>query len=145
MGPIWCYEDEVTSARLLLEVALVALLWQWYLETSCFLVFEEAGLCRDFAILCSCQVLLLWKYGQDKTTKQWIGKGEPIPKKANSVPSIGKVVATVSGDVKGIVLVLLEKGRDNSHWICWRKLGLAKRKVLFDQEPQGYQGDNQHP
>lgn len=43
-------------------------------------------------------------------SKQWVGKGESAPKKAKTVPSAGKVMATVFWDSQGIILIdYLEK------------------------------------
>src|SRR5436190_5083057 len=45
-------------------------------------------------------------------SKQWTAKGEPTPKKAKTVLSAGKVMATVFWDSHGIVLIdYLEKGK----------------------------------
>jgi histone-lysine N-methyltransferase SETMAR len=47
-----------------------------------------------------------------KQSKQWIAKGEPCPKKAKTVKSAGKVMATVFWDARGIIFVdYLEKGK----------------------------------
>jgi histone-lysine N-methyltransferase SETMAR len=44
--------------------------------------------------------------------KQWISTGEPAPKKAKTVKSAGKVMATVFWDARGIILIdYLEKGK----------------------------------
>ena len=45
-------------------------------------------------------------------SKQWMHHGSPPPKKAKSVPSAGKVMATVFWDAEGILLIdYLEKGK----------------------------------
>lgn len=45
-------------------------------------------------------------------SKQWIAKGEPAPKKAKTVSSAGKVMASVFWDSRGIILIdYLEKGK----------------------------------
>jgi hypothetical protein len=38
-------------------------------------------------------------------SKQWIGAGESVPKKAKTVPSAGKVMAAVFWDSRGVVLI----------------------------------------
>ena len=45
-------------------------------------------------------------------SKQWTAPGEPAPKKAKTVPSAGKVMATVFWDSKGVIYInYLEKGK----------------------------------
>ena len=45
-------------------------------------------------------------------SKQWTFKGESAPKKAKTVPSAGKVMATIFWDSQGVILIdYLEKGR----------------------------------
>ena len=42
----------------------------------------------------------------------WIGLGESAPKKAKTVPSAGKVMATIFWDSHGIILInYLQKGK----------------------------------
>jgi hypothetical protein len=38
-------------------------------------------------------------------SKQWIGAGESVPRKAKTVPSAGKVMAAVFWDSRGVVLI----------------------------------------
>jgi len=46
-----------------------------------------------------------------KQSKQWTSPGEPAPKKAETVPSAGKVMATVFCDSQGVIYIdYLEKG-----------------------------------
>lgn len=45
-------------------------------------------------------------------SKQWVAKGEPAPKKAKTVPSAGKVMATVFWDTQGVILIdYLQRGK----------------------------------
>ena len=45
-------------------------------------------------------------------SKRWTGKGEPTPKKAKTVFSAGKVMATVFRDSHGVILIYyLQKGK----------------------------------
>jgi hypothetical protein len=45
-------------------------------------------------------------------SKQWITSGESAPKKAKTIPSAGKVMATAFWDSQGIILIdYLEKGK----------------------------------
>lgn len=45
-------------------------------------------------------------------SKQWVIKGESAPKKAKTVPSAGKIMATVFWDSQGIIFIdYLEKGK----------------------------------
>lgn len=47
-----------------------------------------------------------------RQSKQWIFPGESAPKKAKTVPSAGKVMATIFWDSKGIILIdYLQKGK----------------------------------
>ena len=47
-----------------------------------------------------------------RQSKQWILPGESAPKKAKTVPSAGKVMATIFWDSKGIIhMDFLQKGR----------------------------------
>ena len=77
-------------------------------------------------------------------SKQWTARGEPVPKKAKTVLSAGKVMATVFWDAKGILLVdYLEKGKTiNGQYyanlldqlkekIREQRPGLAKKKCCF--------------
>lgn len=80
-------------------------------------------------------------------SKQWVGPGECAPKKAKTVPSAGKVMATVFWDSRGVVLIdYLEKGRTITgeyyaslldklnDAIQAKRPHLAKKKVLFHQD-----------
>jgi histone-lysine N-methyltransferase SETMAR len=80
-------------------------------------------------------------------SKQWTSPGEPAPKKAKTVPSAGKVMATVFWDSGGIIFTdYLEKGRTITgqyyadllgrfHPELMRKRAhLAKKKVLFHHD-----------
>jgi [histone H3]-lysine36 N-dimethyltransferase SETMAR len=45
-------------------------------------------------------------------SKQWTARGESTPKKAKTVPSAGKVMATIFWDSQGVILIdYLQKGR----------------------------------
>lgn len=80
-------------------------------------------------------------------SKQWIGPGESAPKKAKTVPSAGKVMATVFWDSRGVVLIdYLEQGRTitGAYYsslldklndaIKVKRPHLAKKRVLFHQD-----------
>jgi len=80
-------------------------------------------------------------------SKQWTSPGEPAPKKAKTVPSAGKVMATVFWDSRGIIFTdYLEKGRTITGQYYADLLGrfdaelmrkrphLAKKKVLFHHD-----------
>jgi [histone H3]-lysine36 N-dimethyltransferase SETMAR len=80
-------------------------------------------------------------------SKQWTHKGSPPPKKAKTVLSAGKVMASVFWDSHGIILVdYLEKGKtingeyyanllqQLSDKIKEKRPHLAKKKVLFHQD-----------
>jgi len=48
----------------------------------------------------------------NEQSKQWTSLGEPAPKKAKTVPSAGKVMATVFWDSQGVIYIdYLEKGK----------------------------------
>jgi len=80
-------------------------------------------------------------------SKQWTEKGESAPKKAKTVPSAGKVMASVFWDARGIIFIdYLQKGRTiNGEYYAnlLQRLGdeikeqrphVAKKKVLFHQD-----------
>lgn len=80
-------------------------------------------------------------------SKQWIGPGESAPKKAKSVLSANKVMASVFWDAKGIIFIdYLEKGRSItgeyyasllqrlSDEIKKKRPHLARKKVLFHHD-----------
>lgn len=80
-------------------------------------------------------------------SKQWTAKGEPAPKKAKTVPSAGKVLASVFWDAKGVLFVdYLQKGKtingvyyatlldELKKNIEEKRPGLAKKKILFHQD-----------
>jgi histone-lysine N-methyltransferase SETMAR len=80
-------------------------------------------------------------------SKQWTEVGCSAPKKTRSVPSAGKVMASVSWDAEGILFIdYLEKGKTitgeyysilltrldkNIHE---KSLGLQKKKIIFHQD-----------
>jgi histone-lysine N-methyltransferase SETMAR len=79
-------------------------------------------------------------------SKQWTSPGKQAPKKAKTVPSARKVMATISWDSKGIIFIdYLKKGRTITGQYydqLWGKFDdalkekwphLAKKKVLFHQ------------
>ena len=80
-------------------------------------------------------------------SKQWISKGERAPKKAKTVCSVDKVMATVFWDSKGIIFIdYLEKGKTITgeyyaslldrlrEEINKKRPALRKKKVLFHQD-----------
>lgn len=80
-------------------------------------------------------------------SKQWVLPGERAPKKAKTVPSAGKVMATVFWDARGVIHVdYLEKGKTITGAYYVDLLGrfnadlkkkrphLAKKKVLFHHD-----------
>lgn len=80
-------------------------------------------------------------------SKQWTGHGESFPKKAKTIQSAGKVMASVFWDAKGILLIdYLEKGRSITGQyyatlldqlkaaIKRKRPGMAKKKVLFHMD-----------
>lgn len=80
-------------------------------------------------------------------SKQWIRKGEPAPKKAKTVKSAGKVLATVFWDARGIIFIdYLEKGQTITgeyyaslldrlnEKIQEKRPHLKKKKILFHQD-----------
>ena len=57
-------------------------------------------------------------------SKQWKHPGSSQPKKAQTVPSAGKDMATVFGDADGILMVdYLQKGRQSVEHIMFHCLG----------------------
>jgi histone-lysine N-methyltransferase SETMAR len=80
-------------------------------------------------------------------SKQWTAKDEPTPKKAKTVSSAGKVMATVFWDSYGIIFVdYLEKDKTiNGEYYAGllqrldteiknKRPHLAKKKILFHQD-----------
>lgn len=80
-------------------------------------------------------------------SKQWIGPGEPIPKKAKTIFSANKVMATVFWDARGIIHIdYLEKGKTItgqyyanllqrlSKEVKIKRPHLAKKKILFHHD-----------
>jgi len=80
-------------------------------------------------------------------SKQWTSPGEPAQKKAKTVPSAGKVMATVFWDSQGVIYIdYLEKGKTVTGLYYAELLGrfaaelqkigshLAKKKVLFHHD-----------
>ena len=80
-------------------------------------------------------------------SKQWTKSGESAPKKAKTVLSAGKVMATVFWDSQGIILIdYLEKGRSITgayytalldrlkQELIEKRPRLARKKVLFHQD-----------
>ncbi|GFX18639.1 histone-lysine N-methyltransferase SETMAR [Trichonephila clavipes] len=79
---------------------------------------------------------------------QWTAKGDPASKKAKTVFSAGKVMATVFWDSHGIFLInYLQKGKENITGACYTSLlhklngehvkkwpHLQKKKTLFLQD-----------
>lgn len=82
-----------------------------------------------------------------KQSKQWTSKGEPAPKKAKTVFSAGKVMATVFWDSRGIILIdYLQKGKTitGTYYaslldklmaeIAEKRPHLQRKKILFHQD-----------
>lgn len=80
-------------------------------------------------------------------SKQWVGKGEPTPKKAKTILSANKVMATVFWDARGIIYIdYLEKGKTITgqyyaellqrlkHEVQIKWPHLAKKKILFHHD-----------
>lgn len=80
-------------------------------------------------------------------SKQWTAKGEPAPKKAKTVFSAGKVMATVFWDSHGVILIdYLQKGKtitgayyaslldELKAQIAEKRPYLQKKKILFHQD-----------
>lgn len=80
-------------------------------------------------------------------SKQWKKPDEPTPKKAKTILSAGKVMASVFWDAKGVIMVdYLAKGETiNSAYYCTllrrlretikeKRPGLLSKKVLFHQD-----------
>ncbi|CAK9833202.1 Mariner Mos1 transposase [Anthophora retusa] len=80
-------------------------------------------------------------------SKQWVSVGESAPKKAKTVPSAGKVMATIFWDSSGIICIdFLEKGKTITgnyyaslldllnNKIKEKRPHLMKKKVLFHHD-----------
>lgn len=80
-------------------------------------------------------------------SKQWTARGESAPKKAKTVPSAGKVMASVFWDARGIIFIdYLPRGKTIngeyyanllqrlSEEIKIKRPHLSKKKVLFHQD-----------
>ncbi|CAK1593061.1 unnamed protein product [Parnassius mnemosyne] len=80
-------------------------------------------------------------------SKQWRRPGSPPPKKAKSILSANKVMASVFWDSKGVIMIdYLERGQNiNSDYYCTllrrlreeikeKRRGMLRRKVLFHQD-----------
>jgi histone-lysine N-methyltransferase SETMAR len=80
-------------------------------------------------------------------SKQWTEAGCSVPKKTRSVPSAGKVMASVFWDAEGILFIgYLEKGKTITgeyysnlltrldEKICEKRPGLQKKKIIFHQD-----------
>lgn len=80
-------------------------------------------------------------------SKQWVEAGGSVPKKAKSIASAGKVMASVFWDAKGILLIdYLPKGRTitGEYYsnlldqldakIRQKRPGLKKKKIIFHQD-----------
>lgn len=80
-------------------------------------------------------------------SKQWTEAGGSAPKKAKTIQSAGKVMATVFWDFKGILLIdYLQKGKTiNSEYYCnildqlnvkirEKRPGLQHKKIIFHQD-----------
>lgn len=80
-------------------------------------------------------------------SKQWVEAGGSAPKKAKSIASAGKVMASVFWDAKGILLIdYLEKGKTITGQyysnlldqldvkIREKRPGLKKKKIIFHQD-----------
>ena len=61
---------------------------------------------KDDFLLCLVTVDETWvHYYEPETKAQWVGPGFPRPKKFKTQPSVGKVVATVFWEAKGIIML----------------------------------------
>lgn len=82
-----------------------------------------------------------------RQSMQWTGRGELAPKKAKTVPSAGKVMASVFWDARGIIYIdYLQKGRTitGAHYanqldqlhkaIQQKRPGMEKKKIYFLQD-----------
>ena len=80
-----------------------------------------------------------------KQSKQWTERGESAPKKAKTVPSAGKGMASVFWDARGIIFIIFRKEKQStasyanllqrlSNEIKEKRPYLAKKKVLFHQD-----------
>lgn len=80
-------------------------------------------------------------------SKQWVGPGESAPKKAKTVPSAAKVMASVFWDSQGVIFIdYLEKGKTITGQyyadlltrldteLKAKRPRLAKKKVLYHQD-----------
>jgi hypothetical protein len=80
-------------------------------------------------------------------SKQWTEAGYSVPKKTKSVPSAGKVMASVFWDAESILFIdYLEKGKTKTgeyysnlltrldEKICEKRPGLQKKKIIFHQD-----------
>lgn len=75
-----------------------------------------------------------------KQSKQRVFPGERVPKKAKTVPSTGKVMATIIWDSHGIIFIdYLEKGKtelfDKFHKeLMTKRVYLSKKKIIFHHD-----------
>jgi len=81
-----------------------------------------------------------------KQSKQWTSTGQPTPKKAKTVPSAGKVMATVFWDSQGVIYIdYLEKAKRSqgctmpNYWAdsppnCRKAGPIWRKKVLFHHD-----------
>jgi len=78
-------------------------------------------------------------------SKQWTKSSESAPKKAKTVPSAGKIIATVFWDSRGIIFTnYLEKGRITGQYYAdlldrfdaelKKKRPFSEKKVLFHHD-----------
>ena len=78
-----------------------------------------------------------------KLSKQWTEMGESVPKKAHTVPSAGKVLASISCDARGILFIDLKRNTINSEYYAnllrhltdeINKKRILEKKVLCHQD-----------
>jgi len=78
-----------------------------------------------------------WIHRYTPETKQWTSPGELAPKKAKTVPSAEKVMATVFWDSQGVIYIdYLEKGKFGPirRRIAENTAPFAKKNVLFHHD-----------
>jgi len=87
------------------------------------------------------------------TVKQWTSPGEPTPKNAKTVKSVGKMMATVFWDARGIIHInyLSSKQTINGDYAALldrfnilkkKRPHLMKKKILFHQDTGSHRWPN---
>jgi len=70
-------------------------------------------------------------------SKQWTSPGEPAPKKAKTVPSAGKVMATVFLDSEGVIYIDYIEGKNGHRAVLCRIIGPIRRRIAENTAPFG--------